>query len=75
MVASHTPAMDGTAGRTGVCIIRVWEREGGIVIRLHLRADVESASTERIEVVADVEAALAMVRGFLFGFDPTARNR
>jgi hypothetical protein len=76
MATGHTRAMDEeTAGRTGVCIIRVWEREDGIVIRLHMRADVESASTERIEVVADVEAALATVRRFLSGFDPVARIR
>jgi hypothetical protein len=63
-----------TAERTGVCIIRVWEREGGLVIRLRMRSDVESASTERIEVVADVEAALATLREFLLGLD-TTRSR
>jgi hypothetical protein len=66
---------DARSGRTGVCIIRVWEREEGIVIRLHMRADVESASSERIEVVADVEAALATVRKFLAGLEPMTGNR
>jgi molybdate-binding protein len=75
MAVGHTRTMDESAGRTGVCIIRVWEREEGIVIRLHMRADVESAATERIQVVADVEAALATIRGFLVSLDPRARNR
>jgi hypothetical protein len=72
--AGHTRAVDETADRTGMCIIRVWEREEGLVIRLHMRADVESSSTERIEVVADIEAALATLREFLHSLD-SARNR
>jgi hypothetical protein len=51
--------------QVGVCILRVRTRDDGLVIGIRTRTDVEAASTERACAVADVDAALRLVRAFL----------
>ena len=53
------------ARRTGLCILRVWQRDGGLVIQLRLRTDVESPATERESATADLATALRSVEEFL----------
>lgn len=54
--------------RTGVCLIRVEVRGGGVLITVRENPDIEQASTERVLTFPDVESAVMEVREFLGRF-------
>jgi hypothetical protein len=54
--------------RTGVCVVRIEAQAGGVLITLRTNTDIEQVSTERVVVVADIDAATRVVREFLAGF-------
>ncbi|WP_143108239.1 hypothetical protein [Geodermatophilus obscurus] len=56
----------------GVCVLRVWRYGEAMVVRLHMRADVESPATERVVLVREVEPAVAEIRVFLEQFQHPA---
>jgi hypothetical protein len=56
--------------RTGVCVVRIEAQAGSVLITLRTNTDIEQISTERVVVVADIDAAIQAVRTFLAGFSP-----
>jgi hypothetical protein len=56
--------------RTGVCVVRIEAQASSVLITLRTNTDIEQISTERVVVVADIEAATQVVREFLAGFSP-----
>ena len=53
---------------TGVCLIRVEAQRRGVLITLRMIPDADQVSSERMRKVADVEAAVQIVREFLREF-------
>ncbi|MGY1709800.1 hypothetical protein ACI8AC_09855 [Geodermatophilus sp. SYSU D00758] len=60
-MTAPTPGED----RCGVCVLRVWPHGDGVVIRVVSRTDVQRWATEDRWTVADVDAALVLLRRFL----------
>ena len=60
--------------RTGVCLVRIENQRSGMLITLRTNNDVTQLSTERVVVVADVEAAVEAVRMFLVAFAAISRK-
>lgn len=60
--------MRNDPSRTGICVVRIEEQGSGVLITLRVNADVEQVSTERVLVVANVDAAVRAVREFLVAF-------
>lgn len=54
--------------RAGVCVVRIEEQGRGVLITLRTNADIEQLSTERVQTVADVGAAVLVVEEFLTAF-------
>jgi hypothetical protein len=54
--------------RTGVCLIRIEIQERGPLITVRTNSDIRQVSTERVQVVADIETAVDAVRAFLDAF-------
>ena len=54
--------------RTGVCLVRIERQGSGVLITLRTNDDIRQLSTERVDTVADVGAAVQMVREFLTTF-------
>jgi hypothetical protein len=54
--------------RTGVCLVRIENQRSGMLITLRINNDVTQLSTERVVIVADIEAAVEAVRTFLVAF-------
>jgi hypothetical protein len=54
--------------RTGVCLIRIEIQQRGPLITLRTNDDIQQVSTERVQVVADVDTAVDAVRTFLDAF-------
>jgi hypothetical protein len=54
--------------------VRVESQRSGVLITVRTNTDVAQLSAERVIVVADVEAAVEAVRGFLVAFAETTRN-
>jgi|tagenome__1003787_1003787.scaffolds.fasta_scaffold19902991_2 hypothetical protein len=61
-------AMPPGMPRTGVCLVRIEIQQRGLLITLRTNDDIEQISTERVQIVADVDAAVDAVRGFLNAF-------
>jgi hypothetical protein len=49
-------------------VVRIEAQAGGVLITLRTNTDIEQVSTERVVVVADIDAATRVVREFLAGF-------
>jgi hypothetical protein len=60
--------------RTGVCVVRVESQRRGMLVTVRTNADIAQLSAERVQVVADIEAAVEVVRAFLAVFAATSRN-
>lgn len=60
--------MGEKAWRTGVCLVRIEAQGRGVLITLRTNDDIDQVSTERVRTVADVGAAVQMVREFLTTF-------
>jgi hypothetical protein len=56
---------DRTAGPVGLCVVRVWRYGDDLLVRLHVRDDVDVPATERVILTSDVEEAAAAVATFL----------
>jgi hypothetical protein len=54
--------------RTGVCLVRIERQGSGVLITLRTNDDIRQLSTERVDTVADVGAAVQLVREFLTAF-------
>jgi hypothetical protein len=67
-VTSRLVAMPSKTTRTGVCLVRIQTQQRGVLITLRTNDDVEQVSTERVQVVTDIDAAVAAVRAFLLTF-------
>lgn len=67
-VPSRLVAMPSKTTRTGVCLVRIQSQHGGVLITLRTNDDIEQVSTERVQVVADIDAAVVAVRAFLLTF-------
>jgi hypothetical protein len=61
-------AMSPRAPRTGVCLVRIEIQQRGLLITLRTNDDIEQVSTERVQVVADIDSAVDAVRAFLEAF-------
>ena len=53
---------------TGICIIRVEARNGGLLVALRTNPDIEHVSTEQVHHLVDIESTLRAVRQFLAAF-------
>jgi hypothetical protein len=51
--------------RVGICLVRIERQGSGVLITLRTNDDIEQVSTERVRTVADVAAAVQIVREFL----------
>jgi hypothetical protein len=60
--------------RAGVCVVRIERQRRGMLITLRTNDDVAMLSTERVLIVANIEAAVEAVRAFLVAFAATSRN-
>jgi hypothetical protein len=67
-VAGHNDAVRQDASRAGVCVVRIETQGSGVLITLRTNHDIEQVSTERVCTVADVGAAVQVVRKFLTTF-------
>jgi hypothetical protein len=65
--------MQKNASRAGVCVVRIETQGSGVLITLRTNNDIEQVSTERVCTVADVGAAVQMVREFLTSFARRSR--
>jgi hypothetical protein len=69
--AAHASAVEAP-DQIGVCVLRVWRYGEAMVVRLHMRTDVESSATERVVLAREVGPALAEVLVFLERFQNPA---
>jgi predicted alpha-1,6-mannanase (GH76 family) len=60
--------------RTGICLVRIEAQDSGVLITLRTNADVEQVSTEQVLVVADINAAVQVVREFLTEFTVVSKG-
>ena len=66
--------MPSKTSRTGICLIRIEVQQRGVLITLRTNHDVTQVSTERVQVAADLEEAVAAVRAFLVEFIATSTD-
>jgi hypothetical protein len=60
---------------TGVCLIRVEIRDGGLLVTVRTNPDIERVELEEVRHMADVESVVGVVRDFISTFTTRSKWR